>query len=289
MFKKNLFFLSLALLLSGAMMFKAPSYVHSQEPPTVPEVQTFDEAYSEYVKFSEEYNKAHEDYILKRAQYLRFQSLKSRQDAFDATSKMLTARDDVVISYLGILKAKINFGLGITDIRQESLLLSLNEEIAWFTDHQANIPSSGSLEDLVSDSNLAKSRWKNVEQLAYIMMSNLSLGKVLVFTDRTKETYDATKSKLETIRLDEREDFSFSADKFSVLDRWMLEAEGRIARSGERVTRAEELIDGLANKKKDFQREHNLVVSQLSESQIFLKETTSFIKEVIKQIKTAEE
>jgi hypothetical protein len=289
MLKRILFLLSLASLFSFGFLLKTPSYVHSQEPPTVDEAQTFDEAYSEYIKFSEDYSNAHEDYVLKRAQYIRFQTLKSRQDAFDATLKMLTSRDAVVISYLGILKAKTNFALGVSDIRRESILLSLEEEIAWFTDHKANIPSSGSLEDLVSDSNLAESRWDNVEQLAYIVMSNLSLGKVLVFADRTKEVFDDTKTKLETIRLDEREEFKFSADKFSILDRWMLEAGGRIARSGERLTNAEELIEGMTNKRKDFQVEHNSVISELSESQIFLKETTSFVKEIIKQIKTAEE
>lgn len=288
MFKKiSLFCLSLTLSLNLAFLFTRIAY--SQEPPTIPEEQTFEDAYEEYIKASEEYNRTHEDYVLKRAQYQRFQTLRSRQDAFDATLKMLQSRDDVVISYLRILKAKIIEGIGVPDARLESLLFRMDEEITWYADHKANIPSSGSLDDLVSDSDLAETQWRRVGPIAYETMSTLSFGKMLVFTDRTKEIFDASKTKIEAIRQEEREGYTFSANKFSILDRWMLEADGRLGRSAERLTEAERLIDDLSPLKKDSQGQHTLIITELSEAQIFLKEVNSFVKEVIRQIKTAED
>lgn len=286
MIKKLIF---LGLLLSATLVLFGKHPILAQEPPVTEETQSFDEAYSEYIKASQEYNSTHEDYVLKRAQYLRFQTLKSRQDAFDATLKMLQVRDDVVLAYLKAVKAKLNGGRDVPDASRESLNFRIDEEIFWFQDHKANIPSSGDLDDLVSDSGLARGRWQRVEPLAYETMSVLSLGKLLGFTDRTKEIFENTNNKIETIRGDVREGYSFSANKFSIFDRWTLEADGRIARSDERITETVNLIDKLASRPKDSQSQYNKIVSELSQSQIFLKEVNSFVKEVIKQIKTAEE
>jgi len=246
---------------------------------------TFEDAYADYIGLFEEYNKAHEEYVLKRAQYLKFLTLKSRQEAFDATFVMLEKRDEVVISYLKVLRFKLKEGRGITDEKKNDLNFRLEEEIEWYENHKANLSTTGSLEDLVSDSRLASNRQRSISPLAYETMALLAQGKVLQFGERTDEIYKTTKDKLEMIRNDEREEYSVSSTKFQVLDRWIFEADGKIVRSDGKQEDAEAIISNNIKKGINVISGYNTVISKLNESQLYLKETVLFIEEIIKQIK----
>lgn len=249
---------------------------------------TFNQAYAEYFGFIEQYNKAHDVYVLKRAQTLKFDSLKSKQEAFDATLVMLQMRDEVVISYLKVLRIRLNDGIGIPNAKKDGLFLRIDDEIEWFTYHRDNLTTTGSLDDLVSDSQIAAGRWPRIDPLAYEVMAVLSQGKITKFSERLNKIFDGTKNKLDTIRNDEREGYSFSSTKFQILDRWVFEADGKIVRSNDKQKEAEELISQIVDIKKSAAPNYNLILSKLNESRLYMSETSGFIKEIIKQVKVEE-
>ena len=146
---KRLFSLIIVLVLS---LFITNNLVYSQEPPQEDTDPSMDQIIEDYARALEEYNITHDEYVLKRVQYLKFLSLKSKQDAYDATLAMLEKRDEVVISYLKVLRKKIDEGIGISEARKEGLYFRIDEEISWYENHRENLSTTGSLDDLVDDS-----------------------------------------------------------------------------------------------------------------------------------------
>ncbi len=286
------YFISLWIIIFSFLVV-IPRVTFSQETeaspqPTQVTSRSADEAYRLYIEALEDYETAHEIYLQKRSQYLQFGTLKSRQDAYDATLVMMKRRDDVVISYFAALSARANSAIGVPVSRAESLTLSLTAEIQWFKEHKASISSATSLEDLVNKTKEAESRWKSDEGLIYEVLSTVAYGKILDFSDRTNETFAALRQKLNDIRQETREEYQFSQKKFDILDRWVSEIEQRIAESKDVQVEAEDMISQFATKKGKGLNSYNQVITTLGEAQSLLKEASTFMNEIIREVKTKE-
>ena len=248
---------------------------------------TFADSYKTYQEAIEAYQIAHQDYILKRSQYLRFKTQTAQTAAHDSTAAMLQARDGAVIRYSLALKARVNEAIGVTQARKDALNFKIDEEVLWFSDHKERVPSAGTLDDLVKDSNEAKTRFEGNEGLYYEILANVGLGKINDFILRMEEQVIDLREKVDEIRSEERDDFRFSDRKLQILDRWIFEAETRIIRAKEKRAEAENLITGLSTVQKGSGlSKYNDVVKTLGESQLFLKEAAAFLQEIIREIKT---
>ena len=120
-----LIFVSLLIFVG---FYNSNVYVKAQETPKKP----LEIAYEAYQVSMEEYTKTHETYVVQRSRYLRFKTLQSKQDAYNATLAMLKARDEVVNKYIEVLKKRLDDSIGIPQIRVEGLKLLLNERQTWF-------------------------------------------------------------------------------------------------------------------------------------------------------------
>lgn len=273
-----------------SVFFAFTTKVYSQTPtpdPTQENRDLFNEGFKEYQQKFEDYNKAHEDYSFYRAQYQKFNTLASKQDMYEATKKMLQARDDVVIAYFKALDLRLGFTIGISDTALDGFKKTIAAETQWFSDHRDRIGSAGTLEDLIKDSNSASVRFNSDTAFFYQLLGALSYGKVSDYTDRTGEILTPLKDKLEQIRSDSREGYSFSSDKFQALDRWIFDADSRMIRSGEKLADASIKISSLT-RLRGSASSYNAVLNVLGEAQLYLKETTSYMKEVIRSVKTGE-
>jgi hypothetical protein len=250
----------------------------------------YDEKYQEYTQKVEEYKRTHDIYRVTRAQYIRSKTQKAKTDAKESTIKLLELRDDVVISYLNVLKAKLNETEGVGDARYEGLAFKIDEEIFWYKRHRDLVSSAGSLEDLVDDSDEAKERQKITERLYYEILSNISHGKVTNYKERVRENLEILREKVDEIRVDERVGFSFSNRKMQVLDRWIFESENLILRTQDKQEQADDMISDMIRNKFQINKikPYNDVMETLSEGKQFLKEASSYLVEVIKEIKIAE-
>ena len=249
---------------------------------------TFDKAYKDYSESLEQYRQAHEEYLLARSQYLQFKTLKSKSDAQEKTANMLMARDEVVIRYLIILRSRLKDALGTTDEKLLNLNLQIDTEINWFEGHKKNLRSAGTLEDLVSDSDEAKDRFEKDEVVFYEVLSNVSSGKVINFRKRMNEIFSNLKAKLSEIYSADDPEYKLSAEKIATIDRWILEVEGRIVRSEEAQLEADDLLSKLQKLMRIDNFTYGEIISVLGQSNQYLKESSSFIREILREVKTAE-
>jgi hypothetical protein len=259
-----------------------PPYAYSQNISS-----DFDTAFNTYNQSIENYQKLHDDYVLARAQYLRFGTQKSKTEAKDTTTSMLKARDDVVIDYIRVLEARLNTTVGVEPARRESMIIKLDEEISWFSDHRDNLSSAGDLDDLVSDSDEAKDHYNATLPLFYETLANVSYGRITDYRSRLEDVLNESKAKLDEIRTEDEKN-SFSLEKIQTLDRWIFESESLIARSNDKQTDADEALNELSTGRRRSNKYVNLyneILTDLTDSQQLLKDATSYLGELIKEVK----
>jgi hypothetical protein len=262
-----------AILLS--LLFVHP--VFAQTP------SNYSDAFLQYNLKTEDYNKAHDTYVVKRSAYLKFKTLQSEKEAKDATVLMLQTRDDVVIAYLTAVSLKMTETKGIPDAERSANQKLIADEIAFFKDHKTKIPSAGTLQDLANDSKLAAERYTlDTKNFFYKMLFSISNGKVLDLRTRLGTNLTNVKTKVNAIRDETRPEYQFSAEKISAIDRFVFESENKFARADEKEALALET----KNLREFTGDEYLRRLSTLSEMQQLLKEASSFLKEIINQIKS---
>jgi hypothetical protein len=257
------------------ILFIVPTSIHAQT--------NYSDAFLQYNLKTEDYNKAHDTYIVKRSAYLKFKTLQSEKEAKDATVVMLQTRDDVMIYYFTAVSAKMAETKGIPDAERAADQKFIDDEIAFFKDHKTKIPSAGTLQDLANDSKLAGDRYVfDNRNLFYKILFSISNGKILDLRSRLGTNLTNVKTKVNTIRDETRPEYQFSADKISAIDRFVFESENKFARADEKELAA---ID-TKNIREFTVEEYNKRLSALSEMQQLLKEASSFLKEIVNQIKS---
>lgn len=270
------------ILLVACFLF--PLAVHSQNAEP-----NFDAAFESYTQSKELYDSAHEDYVFARAQYLRFRTLKSRTDARDATLRMLEARDDVVITYLEALSTRLGGAMGLTPERKSNLFVKLTTEKDWFTEHKAGLSSAATPEDLADDSDEAKARFDQIVPLFYETLATTAFGKTTDMRDRVRQLNTQLRQKVDELKLEERDDYKFSSDKLLRLDRWLFESENRLVRVDDKLNESEVLISQINSNQRFNIATYNNSLTRLEEGRGYMNEALSFLKEVIKDVKTEED
>lgn len=272
---KNLFLLALVTL-----FFVLPKTVYSQGSTA------FDKAFERYSLDAESYRQARVEYTLARSQYLKFQTLTSLNTAKEKTAAMLTSRDALVISYILVLKERIDETQGIPDATRDAIKIRLDDEIVWYSEHKGKITSAGSLDDLIADNNTAKSRYEVDDPLLYEAISIVASGRVSQYRDRLKNTFSSVSDKVTQIREENRQDYTFTTKKLETIDRWIFDTDNRISRSSDKQTEADSLISDFISLKTKGVSNYGKVLGLLGESQQYLKEASLFVKEIIREIKT---
>src|SRR3989304_7304419 len=257
------------------LLFISVKLAHSQTP--TPEEFNFQRAYADYIYNFDIYRKANLDYELYRSQYLQFKTLKSQENAYNATLALLKARDASLETYLTAIRKKLDETQGADGAKKEILFAKIDQEVAWHIEHNKSLPSAGTLEDLVGDSNKAKSRFETDTPLFYETLIAISGGKVIHVRDRQETILTSLKDKIAEIRV--------SGDKNTqILERWILDTEGKIARSKEKEQEAYARI-ARGGGGTISASSYNEALFRLKESYPYLKEANSYLSEIINEIK----
>lgn len=248
----------------------------------------YDETFAEYKLSLEEYSRLHDDYILARSQYLRFDTLTSRNNAKEATRAMLASRDQVLINYFRSIDARTREIDGIDQSTKDRLSSQLSEQVTWFTDHRDRLPGAGSIEDLVDDSAEARKQYNTLGSVIYEPLSEIPLGRVQRFQDRLNENFLALKEKVNTIRAEERAEYQFSTRKLETIDRWIFETEDRLERSNEKLIAAQEQLDKLQNVTSlaTAKSRNNQILEALKVILQDQKDASLRMREIIREVKT---
>lgn len=249
--------------------------------PALAQELSYDKAYADYIYNVDLYEKAHSDYEIAKAQYESSKTISSETKARQSTAAMLIARDEVVITYLAAIRAKLKGQVGVSESDKTTLYTLIDTENAWYQNHKKGINSAGTLNDLVSDSNEAATRFMSTELIAYDTLLTVSIGKTADFRTREQKIIADLKQKVSEIKV--------AGDKnVDPVERALTEAEEKLARSVEKEQAANALMAKVKTTEKDKLKFSNSAELLVGESLSYIKEANSIVKDAIRQIKTAD-
>lgn len=243
--------------------------------------QTFDytKAYEDYTFNFDLYQKAFNEFDLARSQYLQSKTLTAQGKAQEATYKMLVSRDEVVKTYLTALRLKLAESPGVKKDQRENFYTILDQNVAWFNTHKLGLSSAATLEDQTKDSDEARDRFTSITPTIYKILVAIPTGKIDSLQDIINKSVSELKAKIIEIR-------AAGDHNTDVSERWILEVENRLARSEDKQSDAQMLLLKLKDQEKGNADIYNQAISRLQESLQYIKEANSYLKEIIKQIKT---
>lgn len=248
--------------------------------------QDFVTVYAHYSQKLEDYRRSKNAYETARLQYLKSKTQKSIDEAKEKTIEFLTARDEVIISYLEVLKVKLQTNEGIDNLKLSSLVLKIDSEIGWYQKHRDFLSSAGTLEDLVADSKEASQRYTSTKKLIYEALGNITYGQIVNYRDRIIGLLNRLKGKVAEIEL-EKEKNSFSNEKIYEIDRGVFQVDNLIIRVDNKLQEADGVISQISQTKSrsDPQSLYNNSIVLSSEARQYLREGSTVLLEIVKNIK----
>lgn len=240
----------------------------------------FNRAYSDYLFNYNQYRQSYGEYVSARESYLTYQTLTSKNLALEKTSKMLKDEDEVILTYLTALRMKLAETPGISNDEQNILYLKLDSEVGWYGKHQTSLSSAATLEDLVDSAKKMADEYQNTEVLIYQTLGAILSAKENNFRSQLSNKIQQLKEKVGEIRQ--------KGDKETTrAERWLLEAENRLTRSQEKQFAAQQILAKIKSSDTNKSQNYNKAQFAIEESHQYLKEANSYLKEVLREIKSA--
>ncbi len=270
-------------ILPGFLILLLLSTIHFTllPPPVSAQDFNFNRAYNDYLFNYGQYRQSYSEYVSAKEAYLSYQTLTSKTQALEKTLKMLKDEDEVIKTYLTALRMKLAETTGISNYEQNVLYLKLDSEVSWYAQHKESLSSAATLEDLVTSSEKVADRYKNTEVLIYQTLGTILAGKETNFRNQLADKIQELKAKIGEIRQ--------RGDKDTALaERWLLEAENRLTRSQEKQFTAQQILTKIKSSDTDKNQSYNKAQFAIEESHQYLKEANSYLKEVLREVKSAD-
>ena len=253
----------ISFLTTGTIFFILVGVIHAQT------VFDYAKAYQDYEFNLSAYNTAYDSYKLAKEQYLQFNTITAKDEARAKTLTMLQTRDETVATYLTALRMKIKESDGIPNAGKEALYTRIDPEVKWWGDHKAKLDSAGTLEDLVSDSDEAKSHYDFTSLVIYDSLIQILSAKTTYLRTVITGNEADLKSIIATIRQNQDMDVS-------LMERALPDIENKLSRSADKDSQAIS-----TNTPKTYQQSQSLI----QDSYLYLKEANANLSEIVKQIK----
>ena len=237
-------------------------------------------SYKDYLVSYDQYRQSHSNYVVARQAYLNYQTLTAKNEAQSKTLVMLKSRNETLKTYLTVLRDKIKETDGVGALEEKGYVDQLENEIEWYQNYQEELSSAGTLEDLLDSAKEGKRHYHNTETLAYQVLTTVLAGKENLWRNRVIDQVVTIRKSLADIKEDGNKNTAKA-------ERWLLEAENRITRSLEKQQKAEEARSETA-KSNNRSETYNQIQFILAESHQYLKEANSFLRELMREIKTAD-
>lgn len=267
----------LIITIVASLFFSSLAWIHAQETPEF----DFNRAHQDYLYIYGQYREAHNEYVTAKEQYLNYKTLTAKTLALEQTLSMLQNRDETLKTYLTALRMKMAETTGISSYKQNTHYLKLDAEVTWYLEHREELVSAATLEDLTDSSKEAEDRHGKTEVLAYQALGLIFEGKETGIKNQLEEQINLIKDKLEEI--DEKGD-----KDTTTAERWLLEAENKLARSQEKINQATNILDAMKPSDRNKAGDYSEAQKLFQESHLYLREANSFLKELIHEIKTAD-
>jgi len=238
-------------------------------------------AYNDYLYTYDQYRQAHSQYVVAKQAFLNYQTLTSKNEAYEKTRSMLRLRDEVVRTYLAALRTRLAQETKIINYNQNVLYLKLDSEIYFYKNHSEQLSSISTLEDLLADSSAIQKRYQETEVLLYQTLGTIFSDKEAALKEDIGQEIDKIKKKIGQIRLAGNKDTTKA-------ERWSLEAENRLLRSEDKILNAQQILQKMKPSNQDKFGIYNQAIFSFSESHQYLKEANSNLRELVNEIKHAD-
>jgi len=241
----------------------------------------FNRAYQDYLYSFNQYQFSHQEYLAAKSAYFTYQTLTAETEAITKTAKMLQLRDEVIRTYLTAIRLRLAEATGISNYELNILYLKLDNDVAWYQDHQKSFSSAGNLDDLTAISAETEKHYGLSEALAYQTLGSILVGKQDVLRNQFDEEIQLLKDKVGEIR--QRGD-----KNTDILSRWLLEAENKNTQSQGKQFESQNILANLSFSSQDSPGAYNQARFLLRESNLYLQEANSYLKEIVREIKNAD-
>ena len=243
--------------------------------------QDFDysRAYNDYVYNYNLYRSAHLDYVAAKTEYHTYGTLTAKTKAIQTTRKLLHQRAEALKTYLTALRMKLHEETGITSYKQNLYFIKLDDEVAWLSQHQSNLTTPSTVEDLLAESKRLEDRYPQILIISYQTLGAVLEGRQDFLRDDVNQLIETTGQKIEEIRN--------SGEDTTTLERWLIEAKQKVTLSEEKQSQAVNVLGAIDPWSREMSNSFNQARHLLEESNQYLKEGVTFLKEIIREIKRA--
>lgn len=225
--------------------------------------------YQGFLKTYGAYRIAHNDYQTTRNQYLQYGTLNSQTAALEAVKRFLLQRDDVVLSFISLIRQKATDPVYLT---------LLNDEENFHKTHKERVPAVASLDDSVRISREAEDHHIPLQRNVRKITTSILLDRVVALKDRFL-ALDEDAGRLILILKSQDKDVS-------TLERWRLDAKNKELLAEQKLLAAQNKIIALSGGSVEVLTQNfNEIQIILSEANQYLNEGLTFMGELAETMK----
>lgn len=175
------------------------------------------QAYQDYLYQFDVYRANYNSFKVAQNEYFKFQTLTSQQTALTATVKMMSQRDVLLKTYLLLLNEKLNESSGITASDRNYYQSLIQNENIFLNNHATLVTSVATLQDAANVGRQLEDHYNVLQGSMLQIISGISLGNLTGFANTFDKNLADAKALVSINR------GIFSAEKQSLLDRWLLQ------------------------------------------------------------------
>lgn len=227
---------------------------------------------AEYSQKLAQYNTALSDYQIAKNTYSTYQTLASLTKALDASKIYLQKRDELIILHFQMLDTKIE------DVSNKKII---NDEISYFQNHLNLIPAIATLKDVTGVAKSAE------EEIVFASIkSKQTLGQILINKiNALKNDYEDTSSKLEAYVINLKSQPTFAKEKTDKLERWLVEVKNKKNICESNLEKVSKQLSLFKKESLALERDFNEVRINIIQANLYLKEGTNYMQEILTEIK----
>jgi len=232
-------------------------------------------AYQEYLQEFDKYRTVLNDFKVARSEYLKFKTLTSQQTALEKTKQMLADRSQLLRSYLQFLNEKLNESKSMDATNKALYQTLIKNEVTFLNNHTALMGSIGSIQDADGVSKQLSSHYTLLESSIYQTIVGLKFAELTALDTLYYDLFTKSNALIEKNRS------SYTAEKLSILDRWLLQIQNKrdlFKQKTDEITKENSTLKSasLSEITASYQR----ILKSMSEARQYLSEGISFLQEL---------
>jgi hypothetical protein len=241
----------------------------------------FNSLNQEYTQNLSDNNAALNDYKIAKNTYETYYTLSALTQVLEKSKTYMQTRDNLIIKHFNLLNAKLDM-TEMSAEQKDSLKGISDSEITFFENHLTLIQSISTINDINTISGKAESEIKNANIKSKQILGNILVGKVnsllipyaTLMQDTEKEIGDLKSRNLKP---------QTTIDK---LERWLVEVKNKKILTENNIAQNLSDLSNLGkNSGQDIDKQFDVIRINIIQSQLYLKEGTNFISEILDEIK----